>query len=263
MHEAARGTSASSVGSRNEPEVLLPGRPSQGRPPQSSRAPADTASRTWARAWSKPRRSIKRPDFDAFFQSVANFQLLDRGDEPVQKPLVDSALHVSPVGRDAGLARVAEFGDDRALHGLVEIGVVEDQERSVAAQLQREFCDLPGGAGNQPLADLGRASEGNFAADGVFQQSRPRSRRNRPAPIGRRPGGSSASSTASANWTADSGVARAGLSITGQPAANAGAIFRTASTSGKFHGEIAPATPMGTRSTMCLLPRTWFGTTRP
>ena len=42
--------------------------------------------------------------------------------------------------------------------------------------------------------------------------------------------------THSANITAQMGVALAGFKMTLQPAASAGAILRTASTSGKFHG---------------------------
>ena len=48
-----------------------------------------------------------------------------------------------------------------------------------------------------------------------------------------------------------------------QPAASAGATFRTASTSGKFHGLIAPTTPIGVFTTRWRLLSTWFGTTRP
>jgi formylmethanofuran dehydrogenase subunit E len=42
-------------------------------------------------------------------------------------------------------------------------------------------------------------------------------------------------------------VSSAGLRITVQPAASAGAIFQIAMTSGKFHGMICPTTPTGWR----------------
>ena len=77
------------------------------------------------------------------------------------------------------------------------------------------------------------------------------------------PLGSPAASTHLANSSAHSGVALAGLSTTGQPAASAGATLRIASTSGKFHGAMAPTTPIGWRITRCRLPSAWFGTTRP
>src|SRR2546423_10748663 len=59
------------------------------------------------------------------------------------------------------------------------------------------------------------------------------------------PFGSFAASQHSANARLHSGVWLAGFKIVGHPAASAGATFRTLSTSGKFHGEIAPTTPTG------------------
>src|SRR6478672_5320515 len=52
----------------------------------------------------------------------------------------------------------------------------------------------------------------------------------------------------SANFSSDSDVFDAGLITTVLPHASAGAIFQTASISGKFHGVIAPTTPIGSRS---------------
>ena len=62
------------------------------------------------------------------------------------------------------------------------------------------------------------------------------------------PSGRPASRVRSANLSAVSGVSDAGLSTTVLPAARAGAIFHDASRNGKFHGTIAPTTPMGWRS---------------
>src|SRR4051794_22866862 len=51
----------------------------------------------------------------------------------------------------------------------------------------------------------------------------------------------------SANFSSDSDVFDAGLMTTVLPHASAGAIFQTASISGKFHGVMAPTTPTGSR----------------
>jgi hypothetical protein len=59
----------------------------------------------------------------------------------VTERVVDAALDVDPVGGDAALAAVAELGDHRRLDRDVEIGIVEDQQRRVAAQLQRQALD--------------------------------------------------------------------------------------------------------------------------
>src|SRR5207253_8473293 len=62
------------------------------------------------------------------------------------------------------------------------------------------------------------------------------------------PAGSPHSFAYSANFSRDSAVFEAGLITTVFPHARAGAIFHTASISGKFHGVIAPTTPTGSRS---------------
>ena len=58
-----------------------------------------------------------------------------------RESVVDAVLHKDAVGTDAGLATVAEFRDHDAGHSPVEIGVGEDDERRVPAQLQRYFLD--------------------------------------------------------------------------------------------------------------------------
>ena len=57
-----------------------------------------------------------------------------------------------------------------------------------------------------------------------------------------------ASSASSPILSAVSGVNSAGLSTTVQPQASAGAIFHIPIISGKFHGMIAPTTPIGSRT---------------
>ena len=59
------------------------------------------------------------------------------------------------------------------------------------------------------------------------------------------PAGTPTSVSSCANSSVVSGVLAAGLMITGQPAASAGAILRVAMASGKFHGVIRYAGPTG------------------
>ena len=69
------------------------------------------------------------------------------------------------------------------------------------------------------------------------------------------PGGSPHSSISSSpSLIAVSGVAEAGLSTTGQPAAIAGAILWQTRLRGKLKGVMAPMTPIGTRFTKAVLP---------
>jgi hypothetical protein len=51
--------------------------------------------------------------------------------------VIDAVLHQDAVGVDAGLAGVAVFGRDRALDRHLDVGVVEDDERRVAAETTR------------------------------------------------------------------------------------------------------------------------------
>jgi hypothetical protein len=68
------------------------------------------------------------------------------------------------------------------------------------------------------------------------------------------PAGRPASAKTSASIRAVRGVAEAGLSTTGQPAAIAGATLWQTRLSGKLNGEIAPMTPIGTRSVQAIVP---------
>ncbi|MNT82922.1 hypothetical protein D3C72_2227210 [compost metagenome] len=64
------------------------------------------------------------------------------------------------------------------------------------------------------------------------------------------PAGMPARMASSAAASAVSGVSSAGLMITGQPAASAGATLRVIMASGKFQGVMAAQTPMGCLSTI-------------
>ena len=76
------------------------------------------------------------------------------------------------------------------------------------------------------------------------------------------PGGNPASSASSPMRTAVSGVSAAGLSTTQLPAASAGAHFQPTMIMGKFHGMIAPITPIGSRSVYVSHPG-WIGMVSP
>src|SRR5215467_12783380 len=71
-----------------------------------------------------------------------------------------------------------------------------------------------------------------------------------PEPVTRliTPGGKPAFSSRLTRYTAERGVSDAGFKTTVLPHANAGAIFRTGLTTGKFHGVIAATTPTGRRT---------------
>ena len=79
-------------------------------------------------------------------------------------------LHEEAVRADARLAGVEELHRRGALRRVHGIGVVEHDERRVAAELQADPLDMPGGAGGDELADLGRAGEGDLAHGRVIDE---------------------------------------------------------------------------------------------
>ena len=83
----------------------------------------------------------------------------------------------------------------------------------------------------------------------------------------RKPSGRPASASVWASSSADRGVEDAGLSTTGQPAAIAGASLWATRLRGKLNGEMAPTTPIGSRTMTPTLPApaalASIGTTSP
>ena len=77
------------------------------------------------------------------------------------------------------------------------------------------------------------------------------------------PAGKPARSARTPSASADKGVADAGLTMTGHPAAKAGAAFRVIMELGKFQGVMAAATPIGWRMARGCLPIHGEGMTSP
>ena len=158
--------------------------------------------------------------------------------------VVDRLLHEQPGARAADVALVEEDAVDDALDGLVDRGVVEDDVRRLAAELQRQLLAGAGDGAGDLLADGGGAGEGHLVDAGVLD--------DRAAGLAGagddvdharragRPGWQ-----ISAKSSAVSGVVSAGLRTTVLPAASAGAIFQASISSGKFQGMTWPATPSG------------------
>ncbi len=94
-------------------------------------------------------------------------------DEAADELVVDARLDVDPVRTDAGLAGVAELRGDDPVDGLVEVGVVEDDVRGVAPELERQPCDVPCRHLDQLLADLGGAGERDLAHARVAEERLP------------------------------------------------------------------------------------------
>src|SRR4051812_5083698 len=77
-------------------------------------------------------RTLRR----ARLESVRGLQLLHRRRQLRRERVVDTVLHVDAVDADARLPGVAVLRRHRALDRSVEIGIVEDDEWRVAAELE-------------------------------------------------------------------------------------------------------------------------------
>ena len=82
-------------------------------------------------------------------------RFLERGDELIE----DARLHENSVGADAGLSGIAEFRCHCPGDGLLQVGVVEDDQRRVAAKLERQLFDRVGALAIEDASNLGRAGE--------------------------------------------------------------------------------------------------------
>src|SRR5205085_12397823 len=74
----------------------------------------------------------------------------------------DIFLHEQARTSAAHLALVEPDGIDNALYDAVQIGIIEDDERGFAAQLEREFLTGTGGGAANAASDIGRAGEGDL-----------------------------------------------------------------------------------------------------
>ena len=131
-------------------------------PAGSSRARIDIAVRRLG--------SDQRAHVDPLFRAVPEPESGHRGGEFLQKRVVDAVLDEDTVCADTGLAGIAELADHRAGDGGVEIGIVEHDERRIAAELHRRALDSTGALLHQQLADRRRAGERQLANRRVGRQ---------------------------------------------------------------------------------------------
>ena len=97
--------------------------------------------------------SVPRPTFSAPMRRAS----------PLGELLGERLVDVEAVGGRAGLADVAHLRDHRAVERVVEVGVLEDDERRVAAELHRHAQELLGRLLDELAPDLGRAGERELA----------------------------------------------------------------------------------------------------
>ena len=101
-------------------------------------------------------------------EAVAHFKISGSGNQLFNKDIMNGVLHQNSVGADAGLAAVAVLRDQRPLHCRINIRVVKDNERRVAAQLHRGPLQRRGTGLLQSSPHLCRAGEGELPHQGTI-----------------------------------------------------------------------------------------------
>ena len=75
----------------------------------------------------------ERPDHRARFEPVGDLHRPGGLGEPLGKGVIDAVLHQNAVGAHTSLAGIPVFGRDCSLDRHLDVGVVKDDERRVAA----------------------------------------------------------------------------------------------------------------------------------
>ncbi|HYB47821.1 MAG TPA: NAD-dependent succinate-semialdehyde dehydrogenase, partial [Streptosporangiaceae bacterium] len=114
----------------------------------------------------------QRPYVGALVQARPDLHGVQAGGELAAELVGDRLVHVEAVGGGARLTAVAHLGDQRPLHGGVDVRVLEDDEGRVAAQLHRGVHHGVGRFAQQDPAHLGGAGERQLADPGVVQHRR-------------------------------------------------------------------------------------------
>ncbi len=117
-------------------------------------------------------RRDDRADVDRLVERVADPQRLHPRPQLGVHPLGDRFGDQQPRAGAAHLALVEPDRVDDALDRAVEIGILEDDERRLAAELERQLLARAGGRLTDGAADLGRAGEGDLVDVVVFDQRR-------------------------------------------------------------------------------------------
>ena len=117
----------------------------------------------------------QRPHLHALVHRVADDDALGAGDKAVEEGVLDAALDEDAGGVRADLAGGIEVAEHRAADRVVEVGVVEDEERRLAAELQRHRLQPGGGRGVDLAAGRHRAGERDLG-DGRMRRQRPADR---------------------------------------------------------------------------------------
>ncbi len=132
-------------------------------PPMTSRAPCASASATLLLDLDDGAFMPQRPDLASILKPCADLQRADAGGKGLGEGIGDAPLDEDAVGGKAILAGCGELGVDGDLDRFCDIGVVEDDQRRVAAELHHQPLHRWRALRGDQAADLGGAGEAHRA----------------------------------------------------------------------------------------------------
>ena len=216
-------------------------------PPSTTFAPAATASSSSFCAAVALHLVDHRPEADLVGVRVPDGDGACALGERLDVAVVERAGDDVAAGGDAGLALVVAGRPGADHRRVLDVGVVEHDERVVAAELERAVLELAAGRLGDLAAGPRRAGEVHHRDAGMGDEPWPTS--TPPGTTCSSPAGRPAAANTSARIRPPViGVSGDGLSTTALPSASAGASTRMPRISGKFHGVSTPTTPRGMRS---------------
>ncbi len=92
-------------------------------------------------------------------QGIAHAQAADSFHQPLQKRLLDRGVHEHASRVRTHRARGIKIREQRAAHGVVQVGVVEHDQRRFAAQFERHVLERLRGVAHHGLAGAHLARE--------------------------------------------------------------------------------------------------------
>lgn len=101
---------------------------------------------------------------------MPNHQLLRPLTHHPHKPLINTSLDIDPIRRDASLARMPPLQRHQLRQRLLEIGVLEHDERTIPTQLQRHFLQSRSAMRRDNLTHPRAPREGNLLDERVLTQ---------------------------------------------------------------------------------------------
>src|SRR5579859_2131932 len=81
-------------------------------------------------------------DGDRWIARITVFERLHVSNEAIDELIVNTRVHDDPVRAHANLALMEKTADDGRPYRMFQVGIVEDNERRVAAELQRHPLEL-------------------------------------------------------------------------------------------------------------------------